>query len=283
MQQLRILKQQLRGIVVAFVIIPALLSSGGLAAADGPTALYSYNFLGTSGTVANTGNYNPTLSLALLGSWTPSATGANFAGDTVSQQSVAFAKPATGYSLNLTAAQTVGFGAHFTYLAPTNGCFADSPNITQIGRFAANTAQAKLQYSNCTKGATSEYIQCRFAGVLTPTSVLPIISTQALQNGSKYVVTCVKSADNGQTATVTLSVTRLGGSYGNVTTVDTYTVAATGALQTKAAVSVANKYPLPSISNNTDQFVGDMAKVAYCGSSLASDVTSCLTTELPLQ
>ncbi len=283
MRHLRNRHQKLWGMLAALGVVSGMLFAGGLAAADGPTALYSYNFLGTSGSVSNAGNYNPTLNLTLIGSWTASVTGAAFTGDLVSQQSVAFAKPTTGFTLSLTAAQTVGFGAHFTYVAPVNGCFGDSPNITQIGRFAANAAQAKLQYSNCSKGKTSEFIQCRFAGSLTPSSVLPIISTQALQNGSSYVVTCVKSADSGSTATVTLTVTRLDGYYGNVTTTNSYTVAATGAMQTAEALSVANKYPLPSITKNTDQFVGDMAKVAYCASSLPSDVSTCLATELPLQ
>jgi hypothetical protein len=46
-------------------------------------------------------------------------------------------------------------------------------------------------------------------------------------------------------------------------------------------LSIANKYPVPSGTGNTDQFNGVIAKVSYCQAPAQIEVTSCLNTELP--
>jgi hypothetical protein len=42
-------------------------------------------------------------------------------------------------------------------------------------------------------------------------------------------------------------------------------------------VSAANKYPLPTLSANTDQFNGILYTESYCSGLTMSDVTSCIT------
>jgi hypothetical protein len=46
-------------------------------------------------------------------------------------------------------------------------------------------------------------------------------------------------------------------------------------------LSVANKYPLPGQANNTDQFSGDLAKVAFCKATATDAMTACLDAEVP--
>jgi hypothetical protein len=258
-------------------------AAGATASASGSSALrYDYEFAGSTGTVSNSAPTGPALPLTLVGTWSPAADGVHFGGDTSGNRSVGFAQPATGFTLNVPATTAVGFGARFVYAAPTTGlCFGDSPNITQVGRFAAKTAQAKIQLSKCADNKTHVVTECRFAGSLTPSSVLPVRSTLPLVDGHAYDVSCIKSADKAGNATVTLAVTDLSVA-GSGTVTNVFTVRALGALKTSQALSAGNKYPMPAPAKNTDQFVGDLTRVVYCAGT-SPDVTSCLTAFLPLQ
>jgi hypothetical protein len=278
-------RRRVRGLVLALSVLAALTAIGGPASATTSTASsalrYDYELAGSTGTVSNSAPAGPALPLTLVGTWSPAADGVHFSGDTSGNRSVGFAKPATGFTLNVPATTAVGFGARLVYAAPTTGlCFGDTPNITQIGRFAAKTAQAKIQLSKCADNKTHVVMECRFAGSLTPSSVLPVRSTLPLVDGHAYDVSCIKSADKAGTATVTLAVTDLSAGSGTVT--DVFTVKALGAFTSSQALSAGNKYPMPAPAKNTDQFVGDLTRAVYCAGTSA-DVTSCLRGFLPVQ
>jgi hypothetical protein len=255
--------------------------SGASASASAEAGLvYQYNFAGTTGTVTNLAQGGPVLPLTLQGAWTNGTDGVNFTGDTAGNSSIAFGAPPSGYTLSVPATQAMGFGADFVYAAPTTGlCFGDSPNLTQIGRFAANQAQAKIQLSACHDNKTAVFMQCRFAGSKTPGSVLPVTSTLALVGGDEYDVMCAKSPDAAGKATVTFTVTDLSSAGGATTVTNSFTVAALGLMQTNAALSAANKYPLPAPAHNTDQFVGELNTLAYC-SGTSPVVASCVSDTL---
>jgi hypothetical protein len=273
--------------MLAFCVVASLTAFGGAsagtAAASASSALlYDYEFAGATGTVSNSAAGGPALPLTLVGTWSPAADGVHFSGDTRGNRSVGFAKPAAGFTLNVAATTVVGFGARVVYAAPTTGvCFGDTPNITQIGRFAATTAQAKIQLSKCADNKTHVVMECRFAGALTPSSVLPVRSTLPLVDGHAYDVSCTKSADSASTATVTLAVTDLS-VPDSATVTNTFSVRALGALKTSQALSAGNKYPMPAPAKNADQFVGDLTRAVYCAGT-SNDVASCLSASLPLQ
>lgn len=251
------------------------------AAATG--SLYSYDFANAIGVVANNAEVNTNVSMTLFGDWTATSTGVAFTGNTTDAQSVGYAKPASGTTITIPTSQAVGAAIMFRYDAPASGCFSDSPNMTQIGSFAKNVTQIKLQLSNCGKSSANVFPQCRMAGSLTPSSVLPVMGTQALADGELYVVQCVKSPDPvSGNATLELKTTRIDAVNGNQVTTDTFMVAPTGTMSSSKYLSVANKYPLPTQANNTDQFVAEVSQVAYCrGASLAGTAT-CLEAEVTL-
>ncbi len=170
--------------------------------------------------------------LTLYGSWTPVSDGVHFSGDTAGSASVAYGKPGTGFTLDVPPGKAVGFGARIVYDAPASGsCFPNTPNITQIGRYAARTksAQAKIQLSGCDASETSVMMECRFAGAKTAAHAPPVVSTLPLINGDAYSVNCVKSPDgaNGE-ATITLTVTNLDVTGSGQTVTNTFTVPALG-------------------------------------------------------
>jgi hypothetical protein len=276
-----------RSLLLAVSVLAGLTAFGGAsavtAAASSSSALvYDYEFAGTTGTVSNSAVGGPAVPLTLVGPWTLTADGVHFSGDTSGNRSVGFAKPATGFTLNVPASTVIGFGARIGYAAPATGvCFGDTPNITQIGRFAAKTAQAKIQLSKCADNRTHVVMECRFAGSLTPSTVLPVRSTLPLVDGHAYDVSCTKSADKGGTATVTLSVTDLSVA-GSATVTNVFSVKALGAFTSSQALSAGNKYPMPAPAKNTDQFVGDLTRAVYCAGT-SGDVASCLSAALPLQ
>lgn len=244
---------------------------------------YSYTLTGSSATVLNGAAANTAVSLNLSGNWNQSDFGVHFAGDLVSQQSVAYAKPASGATINVPANQSVGVAIKFKYQAPTGAtCFNDSPNITQIGRFGQNLAQIKLQLSNCGKNANSVFAQCRIAGSNSTTKDFPVTGTQALIDGETYVVKCLKAPDplSGNTP-LQLKTAHIDPVNGNQVADDAFFIRPTGLIRSFTYLSVANKYPLPQITSNTDQFVGDIAKVAYCKATTLNNVKSCLDTEIP--
>lgn len=264
---------------IALALVPALGMTQHAGAATA-YSLYSYNLSNVSGsTVANGAAAYTAVALQLIGAWNTTGSGVHFAGDQVSQQSVGKADPASGYTLNVPEAKAIGVAIKFTYSAPTAGaCFKDSPNLTQIGRFGNNVAQVKLQLSNCGINKTSVFAQCRVAGSKTPTSVWPRTSTRPLVNGTTYVVYCFEGVTSSGARTLFLRTTPVGGSM----TANQWAYNSPGVIATYAPLSVANKYPLPaSPSNNTDQYVGDIAKVSYCSASTPGLVSVCLASEIP--
>lgn len=254
-----------------------------MAFATTPGSLYSYDFTGStlSSPVANGAAANGSVGLNLYGTWSQSPFGIHFAGNMSGQQSVGYARPTSGNTVSVAANQAFGGAIKFKYEAPTSGsCFSDSHNLTQIGRFGAGLSQAKLQLSNCGINSSHVYVQCRMAGSNSTTNDVPLASTQALADGESYVAKCVKAPDpSSGTTAMQLVVTRL--SDGNATT-DNFAITRTGTIQSTAYLSVANKYALPSPSQNTDQFVGDVAKVAYCAGASTMAVDDCLAVEVPV-
>ncbi len=258
------------------------LLHGGLVQAATTGSVYSYSFANANGTITNTAAAYPKAALTLTGNYTSSAYGTHFSGDLNSLSGAGY-KPAAGNTITVPSNSAVGVAVRFKYQAPATGsCFGDSSNLTQIGRFAAKTAQIKLQYSNCGSDTANVYMECRLAGNATPSSVLPVRSSQPLVAGAEYTAKCYKTPDalNGKTTT-TLRVAKLDPTKGNVVTTDTFFTAPTGAINTTSWISVGNKYPLPAQAANTDQFNGDIAKVSYCQSAATRTVQTCLDTEQP--
>ena len=269
-------------IMAAVIALLLVLVPWQSASANAPGSLYSYNFAGTTGTVANSAEVNTAVPLTLLGDWTATAAGVFFTGNTVDAQSVGYAKSASGSTLTVPATQSVGVSILFRYQAPSSGqCFSDSPNLTQIGKFAANITQVKLQLSNCGKSATQVYPQCRMAGASTASSVLPVMGTQSLVDGELYIVQCAKTPDpvSGK-PTLELKTTKVDTINGNQVTIDSFQIAKTGNMNSTQYLSVANQYPLKAQTSNTDQFVGEVLKLAYCKGADLSAAQTCLEAEV---
>jgi hypothetical protein len=263
-------------------LLPASLLASPLADAGSvPALLYDYQFIGTNGTVVNSAPGGAVAPLEVAGNWQSVPSGVQFSGNTTGEWSVAYGRPASGDTLDEPPSAAVGFGAKFTYQAPTSGpCFGDTPNITQIGRFHAHDAQAKIQLSSCATSLTSVMVECRFAGSLTPLATPPVVSTLPLVNGDSYLVKCVKSPDQrNNTAIITLSVTDLNAASGEKKAVDIFEVGAIGYMQTTQFISAGNKYPVPPPAHNTDQFNGIVTSAIYCAGSPA-EVSTCLSGNL---
>lgn len=244
-----------------------------------PVLLYNYEFAGTKGTVSNSAPGGPAVTLTLHGNWSAVKNGVQFSGNTTNRESVAAGRPTSGYTLNEPASAAIGFGALIVYNKPATGtCFANTPNVTQIGYEAGHTGQAKIQLSSCATSKTQTMVECRFSGANTTIYSTPLVSTLALVNDAAYNISCVKSPDAGGHTTITLNVTPV--STGKTVTTTT-TKAAMGAVQTKQFISVGNKFPLPkTFAKNIDQFNGIMTRTVYCAGS-SSAVASCLSTNLP--
>lgn len=260
-----------------------LFSGPGLASATGTSALlYDYEFTGTTGTVVNSAPGGPAVPLTLDGTWSPVATGVKFSGDTTGDESVAFGKPASGFTLDEPKTAAVAVGARLQYQRPASGkCFLGTPNLSQIGLFKARPvpAQVKLQLSDCQTSSTQVMVECRFAGSLTTTASAdpPVVSSLPLTGGSVYNISCVKAPDHSGMTTITLNVTPV---KTGVTTTDTFSVNAIGYIKSKQFISAGNIYPLPPAANNTNQFNGTMTRTIYCAGTNAA-VSDCLTTSLP--
>jgi hypothetical protein len=259
-----------------------LFSGPSFASAAGAAPLlYDYEFTGTTGTVVNSAPSGPAVPLTLTGSWSPAATGVKFSGDTTSNESVAFGKPASGYTLNEPKTAAVAVGARIQYQRPATGtCFTGTPNLSQIGLYNAKPvpAQAKLQLSSCATSSTQVVVLCRFAGSLTTASQdPPVASSLPLLNGHVYNISCIKAPDQAGMTTITLNVTPV---KTGVTTTDTFSVKAIGAIKTKQFLSAGNIYPLPPPAGNTNQFNGTMTRTVYCAGT-NTQVASCLTASLP--
>ena len=246
--------------------------------------LYNYNFKGTGRIVNNSAPAGPKASLTLHGTWQRVPEGVRFSGNTDGAESVAYGRPASGYTLNQPSSNAVGIGTRIVYYTPARGkCFADTPNITQIGRYSQRTksAQAKIQLSSCATSRTRVLMECRFAGARTASHAPPMVSRMPLISGHVYNVRCVKSPDhvNGK-ATITLAVTDLNYRGGRRTVTNAFTVRDLGYLRTADYISAGNKYPLPRPAHNTDQFNGTVSRVVFCAGAPAA-VGRCLAAYLP--
>ena len=270
--------------VLAVALIGVWAASLSYAAT--PDTLYSYSFDTPTVTspVPNTAAANANVPLTLQGTWSKTTFGIRFDGNTSGLGSIGVAKPATGNVVSIAADKAVGASVKFTYEAPKDGkkCLGDSRNITQIGRFGTNLSQIKLQYSNCGKFANNVYPECRMVGANSTVADVPMSGTQPLVNGATYIVKCVKAPDpaSGKVA-LQLRTVRVDPVGGNQVTTDNFTITRSGLISTTAALSVGNKAPLPAGAANTDQFVGEIAKVAYCASASTQAAMTCLDTEIP--
>jgi hypothetical protein len=120
----------------ALAVSTALAGPSAASTAAASALLYDYGFKGTTGTVPNSAPGGPTAPLALTGAWKPLTQGVHFGGNTSGRQSVAYGRPASGYTLNEPASAAVGVGTRIVYEAPPPGtCSANTPNITQIGLY----------------------------------------------------------------------------------------------------------------------------------------------------
>ncbi|HET8670215.1 MAG TPA: fibronectin type III domain-containing protein [Candidatus Saccharimonadales bacterium] len=268
--------------VLLAVPVTAFLYASEARAAT-PGSLYSYSLDGASATIPNAAASNTNVAMALQGSWAQTSFGVQFEGNLTNKQSVGYAKPASGSTLTIPASQAIGASVLLKYKAPVGAnCFSDSPNISQIGKFLANTTQFKLQLSNCGKSSTNVYPQCRVAGASTPTSVLPVMGSTPLVNGETYIIQCVKSPDPvSGNATVQLKTTHIDMVNGHTTTTNNFSVAKTGNMNSTQYLSVGNKYPTAPQTNNTDQFNGEVSKLAYCTGADIAAAQTCLETEVP--
>jgi uncharacterized repeat protein (TIGR01451 family) len=267
----------------AAVVTIALASTIMPAQAANSDSLYSYRLDGSSSTISNSAAANTGVDMNLTGDWSQSGIGVHFAGNTTDQQSAGYAKPASGTTINVPATKAVGAAIHFTYHAPSNAfCFSDSANISQLGFFANNTTQIKLQLSKCNVSSTQVFPQCRIAGNSTSSSVLPVTGTTALVNNTSYILSCAKSPDPvSGNASLELKLTKIDTVGGNQTYTDTFSIAPTGVLSSSQYLSVGAKYPLAAQANNTDQFVGEVGKVAICASADLAAANTCLADEVP--
>ncbi|HSX30594.1 MAG TPA: hypothetical protein VLE99_01635 [Candidatus Saccharimonadales bacterium] len=280
-------------ILAAAMLVPFLtLMNGGIAHASTTNSIYSYDLTGSGSSFSNNAASNSGATLSILnysgGSpsgtqyWSHSSYGIHFTGNLTNQQTGAGYKPSTGNTVNTPATSSLGAAVRFQYQAPGSGnCFSDSPNITQIGRFAANTGQLKIQLSNCGDDSSHVHVMCRLAGASTPSTVLPVMNSLSLANNGDYIAKCYKTPDPGSgNATVTLRVVKVDTLNGNTVENDTFSVAPTGAITSTAYLSVANKLAFPAQADNTDQFVGDIKKVSYCQATTTTAVSTCLDTEI---
>lgn len=271
-------------IFAGFVFLAATVFGTAPVSASVTNSIYSYTLDGSSSTVGNDAAANSGVDLALVGDWSPSSNGVYFAGNTVDEMSVGHGRPASGDTINVSSTSSVGVTAKFTFEAPPLGdkCFPDSHNLTQIGRFGEDLSQVKIQTSNCFDFDWAVFPECRFAGANSTTADLPFASSQQLVDGQTYIVRCYKQPDpvSGNPLAY-IDVTQINTTYGNRTTSDSFEITPTGTIQSTAWLSVANKYQLPTQANNTDQFVGDVAKVAFCQATTMSAVKTCLEAETP--
>jgi hypothetical protein len=281
--------KQARNILIAVcaasAVVTVISSPGSASAASSSGLLYNYEFTHTTGTgtVVNSAPGGPKVSLRLRGTWSHTKAGVKFSGNTSGNESVAYGEPSGGYTINEPATAAIGFGVRIQYEGPATGkCFKGTPNVTQVGSYLSKPVptQLKLQLSDCHTSSTAARVECRFAGSETTASTdLPVTSTLPLVGGNVYNISCVKSPDKNGKTTITLDVTPV--TTGRAT-VNKFTAHATGYLRTNQYISAANKYPLPSAADNTNQFDGIMTRAVYCAGSSAQ-VAKCLAAYLPVK
>lgn len=262
----------LLGAALSALVVPGVAAP---AAAASATSLYSYDLTRAGGTVANGAASNSGVPLRLEGNWWSNSAGVHFNGDTTSKRSVGHARPGDRPTIDVAGSAAVGAAVVFTW-NPATSCPRDSRNVLQIGRFASGVSQVKLQLGKCRNGAVKP--QCRVAGAATPSGASPVTGSGTVVPGRQYRLECVKAPDRSGGATLTIRLTDLASGS---TKVKEATIPRTGRIRSTNHLSVANKYPMPSYSRNTDQFVGTVRRVAICTGDSASAVRSCLSTAAP--
>lgn len=276
------------GILVLLGTLVPIAQTLGASPAGAATSdvVYSYTLDGSSATVPNAAAVNTDVPLHLLGDWSasPDGYGVFFDGDLVSKQSAGEAEPAYRPTLSVAADDALAFGIRFRYHAPASGaaCRTDSANLLQIGRAGDDTGQAKLQLSRCGTDPGATFVECRIAGdTSTVSAVTPVRDTLALENGGDYIARCLKVPDDsGRGPAIVLKVIRLAPDGSNVSSIHRFPVAPIGPLTSTQYLSVGNKYKLVPQESNTDQFVGDVKKVAFCRAGSAGQARACLDTEI---
>lgn len=250
------------------------------------TVLYQYNFSAaevSGNTVPNLASgTHAGVSLTLFalkkGDWSfaHKNQGIRFSGDTKAHQSVAHGRPSSGNSISVPNADTLGAGVQFTFQAPTSGKCSDTPNIAQIGRAGkAGVGQVKIQLDNCMSGKPTQ-VECRVAGSKSTVKTdQPIrVAKLTLTNGDQYNVICTKGAGDGSgKATIAVRVI----DKTSNTTVTASASRPVGDVVSAQFVSAGDKFPLPKLSANTDQFNGILYTDSYCSGVTVSAVASCVT------
>lgn len=263
------------GVLVAVAAAGATPASRADAA--GATSLYVYDLANASASVPNDAAANASVPLRLQGNWTTGSAGTTFTGNTSGKRSVGVADPSSGRTIDVPATSAVGAATVFTFDPPSGGaCPKDSKNLTQVGRFASGEAQLKLQLSACGGGTVKP--QCRVAGAATPAGAAPATGAGTVVPGRRYRLACIKAPDVAGAAPVTIELTDVAA---GTTASKTITVPDSGRIATSRPMSVANKYPLPTASANTDQFNGVVRRVAICRGDSVSAVRTCLGTAAP--
>lgn len=273
--------QYLNFIIMAIVSLLLVVSPLSIlsASAASPESLYTYDFSNITGISSNLAVANNGVNLTFSGSWSSDSTGTTFRGNTTSTQSVAYGKPSAGTTINVSSTNAVGAAAIIKYQGPAAGtCFADSQNISQIGSYANNQSQIKLQLSKCRSGQV--YPECRIAGSLTPVGNNALRGATTLVNGNEYRIECVKSPDTGTSSTVTMRITNITTNPSAITTT-VFNIPATGQISSTSFVTAGNKYPLTSQATNTDQFNGVIKKLSYCRGTTLIQAQTCLSEEVP--
>jgi hypothetical protein len=268
-------------IAIALAAVPLLMGPAvAKTTTTGSAQIYDYQFKGTTGTVTNSATGGPVAPMTLTGTWSNTPNGVRFSGNTTGNESVGYAKPASGRTLSAGPGKAVGFGAQIMYQAPKGAtCFTNTPNVTQIGKYSTTgpSAQAKLQESGCGTSTHKVLLQCRFTGSLSSSSTPAVSNKLPLVSGNTYDVTCMKSPDTKTgTANITFTVTNL---KTNKTLTNHFSVSAIGAMNTSEYLSVGNKYPMAPAASNFDQFNGGVNSTFFCVGSIA-DVSTCLSSSL---
>jgi hypothetical protein len=263
----------------------SLLTAGSAMAAGSQLYFYRFDSAHVSGTTIpnQAGGMYSTVALKLFalksGDWkfANGNQGIQFSGNTTADQSVAYGRPASGDTIDIPNGDTIGAGVQFTFQSPTSATCSDTPNVGQVGRSGtAGEGQVKIQLSNCTAGQPT-YVECRIAGKdSTVNGDKPVkLSSLPLVNGDQYNVTCTKSAgDSSGNANVKLTVE-------DVTAAATKNISGKrligDVINTNQFVSAGNKYGLPKLSQNTDQFNGILYTETFCQGSTVTNASSCVT------
>src|SRR5579864_4712092 len=102
------------------------------------------------------------------------------------------------------------------------------------------------------------------SGYLLPALMYSLVLRSPTAGTLNVLVTGCTPLAGFRSVTIKLTVTDLNPASGVQPVTNTFKVPAVGDLRTNEYISAGNKYPLPSPSQNTDQFNGDMTRTVYC-------------------